>query len=88
MHARREQAFLDVCVEYEDRLEQAKDAYLSASDSGDAQQVADAGSALKAASSEMHAFRAWARAFGQPKEGAPGRDAVIRMGGAVSGVGR
>ncbi|MEV4020160.1 hypothetical protein AB0J35_57760 [Nonomuraea angiospora] len=88
MHARREQEFLDVCVEYEDRLEEAKNTYIAAAESGDEEQAAEAASVLKAASREMHEFRAWARAFGKPKEGTPGRDATIRIGGAVDGVGR
>lgn len=88
MHARREQEFFDICVGYEDRLEEAKNAFVSAVESGDEKRVAESGAVFKAAQCEMHEFRAWARTVGTPKEGTPGRDAVIRMGGAVDGVGR
>ncbi|TDD54594.1 hypothetical protein E1286_05235 [Nonomuraea terrae] len=78
---RREQEFLDVCAGLEERLETAKQAAR-----GDAPESAVA--ELGAAKQEMRSFREWARTVGSPREGIPGRDATVRMGGAVSGVGR
>lgn len=78
--ARRELEFLEVCEGYQDRLEAAKDAARQAMDGGDEAAVGEALAGLKIASREMYEFRGWARTLGRPKEGVPGRDAVIRMG--------
>ncbi|WP_091106172.1 hypothetical protein [Nonomuraea pusilla] len=88
MHARREQEFFDVCVGFEDRLEAAKEAYVAALDGGDDAVLVSAAAELKAASEEMHGFRSGVRTLGRPKEGVPGRDATIMMGGAVNVVER
>jgi hypothetical protein len=82
MHARRGLEFLDVCDGYEQRLADAKQAVKDAPDDEAAL------SALKAAKQEMRAFREWARTVGKPPEGTPGRDATIKIGGPVDGVGR
>ena len=83
--ARRELEFLEVCEGYQDRLEAAKERVQQAAEQGDV--PAELLGELKNVSREMYEFRAWARATGKPREGGPG-DAVIVMGGAVSGVGR
>ncbi|MEV4246956.1 hypothetical protein AB0J63_26530 [Streptosporangium canum] len=79
--ARRELAFLEVCEGYQDRLEAAKDAVRAAQEGGDEQALAEANAQLKVAAGEMHGFRSWARSVGKPREGVPGRDAVIQVGG-------
>lgn len=78
MHARRAQDFYDVCVGYEERLEAAKQAVQN-------NPSPEAVAALKAAKQEMRDFRAWARTVGNPPEGVPGKDATIKIGGAVDG---
>ncbi|MFE3452375.1 hypothetical protein ACFXJ8_25975 [Nonomuraea sp. NPDC059194] len=83
LRLRREQEFLEACVGLEERLEEAKAAYVAARDSGDQSALAEARAELKAASEEMFAFRSWARTMGQPRQGVPGRDATIQIGGAV-----
>lgn len=72
--ARREQEFLELAADYEDRLLAAKEAL--AANPGDAEVVAE----HRAAADAMHGFRTWARTVGEPKAGVPGRDAVITMG--------
>lgn len=80
IQARRAADFLDVCAEYEERLEDAKQQVHEARKSGDAAVVKVAKAELRPIAEEVHAFRAWARAMGSPPEGRPGRDAVIRAG--------
>lgn len=77
--ARRELEFLEVCEQYSDRLEAAKDVVREAEEQGEV--PAEATADLKAAAREMHEFRKWARSVGRPREGVPGRDAVIQVGG-------
>lgn len=73
--ARREVAFLEVCEEISDELAAAK-RYLR-DNPGDAAAI----ERKREATTVVHEFRKWARVVGQPKEGVPGRDAVIRIGG-------
>ncbi|RSN12800.1 hypothetical protein DMB42_11520 [Nonomuraea sp. WAC 01424] len=81
MHARRGLEFLEICDGYEERLEAAKQAV---ADDPSPEALAE----LKAAKQEMRDFRAWARTVGSPPEGVPGKDATIKIGGAVDGMGR
>ncbi|MFD0468624.1 hypothetical protein ACFQ0B_10140 [Nonomuraea thailandensis] len=88
MHARRTLEFLGACEELEERLAAAKEALREVRGTGGEQEAA-ARAELKKAKGEMRAFREWARTLGQPAEGTPGRDATIRVGGAVGhGMGR
>ncbi|MFF3443652.1 hypothetical protein [Streptosporangium sp. NPDC002721] len=73
--ARRELAFLEIAEALSEKLADAKAA--KASNPGDEAAVQH----HRAVSDEMHAFRAWARTAGKPREGTPGRDAVIKVGG-------
>jgi hypothetical protein len=88
LRLQQEQEFLDVCEEYEERLETAKQAVKDARASGDQDAIAEARAALKPVKAEFFEFRSWARSVGRPRDGVPGKDATVRMGGAVDGVGR
>jgi hypothetical protein len=79
--ARRELAFLEVCEQYQLRLEEAKDALRAAKESGSQDAVTAARGEQRTIAREVHEFRAWARTTGRPREGVPGRDATIRVGG-------
>lgn len=81
IQARRELEFLEVCAGYQERLEAAKDKVRQARESGDAEAEQQAYLRMKAVGLEVHKFRKWARTAGRPKDGVPGRDAVIRVGG-------
>lgn len=72
--ARRELAFLEIAQEYADKLLAAK------AELADNPTNPDVIARHRAAANEMHEFRRWARTVGKPREGVPGRDAVIVMG--------
>ncbi|MET9339282.1 hypothetical protein [Nonomuraea sp. NPDC003804] len=80
IQARRAAEFLDVCAELEDRLEAAKQKVHQAREAGDEAALKAAKADLRPVAEEMHEFRRWARTMGRPREGMPGRDAVIRAG--------
>lgn len=78
---RRELAFLEVCEGYQERLTKAKEALAQARESGDQRVIDEAAARRRETAKAMSEFRAWARTMGKPREGVPGRDATINVGG-------
>lgn len=87
MQARRELEFLEICEGYQVRREDAVSALRQAQESGDAEAIERAQTAVKETGRDIHEFRKWARTMGSPREGVPGRDAVVQMSGPASRAG-